>query len=338
MLSKDIDNDVFLKNHYRNKRILITGGTGSIGSQVVKQLLQFSPQQLVIFSKDESKQYVMKQEITAKNVHFILGDIREYVSIEHATRDIDIVFHTAALKQVPMCEENPYEAVKTNMIGSQNLIEACITNKVGQIINISTDKAVNPINTMGATKLITEKLFQQANERLDNHSSRFCSVRFGNVLGSRGSVIPIMLQQIRKKRPITITDSNMTRFFLSITDAVTLLVKAGAYSNGGETFILRMNALKLDDLVHAMQELAAAEGFSPVAVVNIGIRPGEKLYEELVYEHELANLYEKDDLYIVSSQTAEDLQKSSIRSYRSDQVPLCTREELKIVIRNIGVI
>ncbi|PEY36299.1 capsule biosynthesis protein CapD [Bacillus cereus] len=329
--------DLAMKDYYRDKSILVTGGTGSIGRKIVEELLSFSPEKIIVFSKDESKQYFMKRKFNLKKLHFILGDMREYSSVEYATRNIDIVFHVAALKHVSMCEENPYEAVKTNIIGAQNLIDACIVNQVKKVINISTDKAVNPTNTMGATKLITEKLFKQANKKLNNDNSMFCSVRFGNVLGSRGSVIPLLLEQLKENRPLTITDPDMTRFFMSISDAVKLTLKAGVYSNGGETFILKMKALRLKDLVSAIKELAADRGLNPIKIVNIGIQPGEKLYEELIYEHEMNNVYEKEEFYIIQPASLTHLTKASINSYRSDNRSFYEKDDLKKIIIDLGL-
>jgi FlaA1/EpsC-like NDP-sugar epimerase len=316
-----------LKQSFSNKRILVTGGTGSIGENIVSTLLQYNPKQ------DDSKQYLMQQKFSqASSLSYYLGDIRDYQSVEYVTRGIDIVFHVAALKQVPVCEENPFEAVKTNIIGSENLIKACIANKVKKVVNVSTDKAVNPSNTMGATKLIAEKLFKNANTLINNENTRFSSVRFGNVVGSRGSVIPLFLEQAKSGGPLTVTEPNMTRFFMTIPEAVNLTLKAACYSIGGETFIFKMNAVKISDLAEAVKGYCQIKGIEIPVIRQIGIRPGEKLYEELMYQDEIAHVVEDEELYVIlhSSQKRNFLHfsPSSIQAYRSDQIKTVNQTNL----------
>jgi FlaA1/EpsC-like NDP-sugar epimerase len=325
-----------LATFYKNKVILITGGTGSIGSQIVSEILQYLPSKIIIFSKDDSKQYLMKQKFQAyPNIYFLLGDIRDYQRVEYVTRGVDYIFHAAALKQVPICEENPEEAIKTNILGSLNIIDAAIKNKVKKVINISTDKAVNPTNTMGITKLLTEKLFKQGNHKLNNQGTKFSSVRFGNVLGSRGSVIPILMGQLLKGEPLTITDLNMTRFFMYINEAVQLTLQAGLFTEGEELFILKMKALKLSNLVDGIMDLAKMKQVKKPDIQIIGTRQGEKLYEELVLEHELENIYENDKLYVVAVEQPQTpyFKKVNLTNYRSDRVPHISQQETLQILK-----
>lgn len=327
-----------LINHYKNKVILVTGGTGSIGSQIVSELVKYSPKKIIILSKDDSKQYLMKQSFKEnKDIFYLLGDIRDYQRVEYVSRGVDYIFHAAALKQVPTCEENPDEAIKTNLLGSLNIIEASIINKVRKVINISTDKAVNPTNTMGATKLLAEKLFKQANMKLNNTSTMFSSVRFGNVLGSRGSVIPLLLDQLLNGKPLTITDLNMTRFFMSIQDAAQLTLKAGVYAEGGETYILKMKALRLSDLVDGLKIFSKQRQLGEPDVQIIGRRQGEKLYEELATESELKEIYESEDLLVISSKCPNTniFNKISLSDYRSDKVSMISQKEILQILKGL---
>ncbi len=323
-----------------DKKILVTGGTGSIGERIVNKLLEYNPKLIVVFNKDDSKQYLMKNKYAhIMNLKYILGDIREFQSIEYASRGIDIVFHAAALKHVPVCEENPFEAIRTNIIGTENLIKACIVNKVKKVINISTDKAINPSNTMGATKLIAEKMIKQANLMLNNSHTIFCSVRFGNIIGTRGSVIPIFLDQMKTGKALTITDPKMTRFFMDVSQAVDLTLKGALYSKGGETFIIRMKALQLGDLAKAMLTYAEQGGLEVPNVTYIGFRPGEKLFEELMSEDEMLHVVGDKELYVILPMTHLQsylhFKPVTISSYRSDKVHLISKEEILSIINRI---
>ncbi len=247
-----------LEKIFRDKKILVTGGTGCIGSEIVRSILKYKPRVVRIFSNDEDNTFRMMHEIDdngPKMIHeiadrrFLIGDIRDKERVLLAMEDIDIVYHAAALKHVPLCEYNPFEAIKTNVLGTKNVIEAALASGVNRVINISTDKAVNPVNTMGATKLLAEKLIIDANEGKGAKPTTFSSVRFGNVSFSRGSVIPLFEEQIRQKKPITITNPEMTRFMMSISGAVELVFKATLLAKGGEIFILKMPVIRLGDLV-----------------------------------------------------------------------------------------
>ncbi|APT49911.1 MULTISPECIES: SDR family NAD(P)-dependent oxidoreductase [Bacillus] len=327
-----------LKTFFRDKTILVTGGTGSIGRQIVNKLTSCSPKKVIVFSKDDSKQYMMKNEYADHpNVVFALGDVRDASRVKQLVKGVDIIFHAAALKQVPTCEDNPFEAVQTNIIGGQHVIEAALEHEVSHVVNISTDKAVSPTNAMGATKLISEKLFSQANESIPNQKTRFCSVRFGNVLGSRGSVIPIMLQQLLNEKPLTVTDPHMTRFFMSIEEAVSLTLQAAIMMKGGETFILKMESLQLADLLKAFHEYAAQINAKSPDVLVVGKRPGEKLHEELTFPHEADALFEHEQFYAILPRPHlhPAFQKVDLTNYTSKEAPLITKEKLFHIIEQL---
>ncbi|WP_339207762.1 SDR family NAD(P)-dependent oxidoreductase [Bacillus sp. FSL R5-0432] len=327
-----------LKTFFRDKTILVTGGTGSIGRQIVNKLTSCSPKKVIVFSKDDSKQYMMKNEYADHpEVVFALGDVRDASRVRQLVKGVDIIFHAAALKQVPTCEDNPFEAVQTNIIGGQHVIEAALEHEVSHVVNISTDKAVSPTNAMGATKLISEKLFSQANESIPNQKTRFCSVRFGNVLGSRGSVIPIMLQQLLNEKPLTVTDPHMTRFFMSIEEAVSLTLQAAIMMKGGETFILKMESLQLADLLKAFHEYAAQINAKSPDILVVGKRPGEKLHEELTFPHEADALFEHEQFYAILPRPHlhPSFQKVDLTNYTSKEAPLITKEKLFTIIEQL---
>ena len=297
-----------MEHIFKNKNILVTGGTGSIGSEIVRSLLTFEPKVVRILSRDETKQFELEQELgNLDNIRFLIGDIRDKERLKRAFEGIDIVFHAAAMKHVPACEYNPFEAVKTNVIGTQNVIDAALDNKVEKVIAISTDKAASPMNTMGATKLLAEKLMIDANFYKGNRKTIFSCVRFGNVMWSRGSVIPLFKNQIKHGGQLTITDPDMTRFMMTIPQAVDLVFKATKMAKGGEIFIFKMPVVKLGDLAKCMIEHFAPEyGRKPesIEISIIGTRKGEKMYEHLMTEEEARYAYETKDMYIVLSQSA----------------------------------
>ncbi len=284
------------------KRILVTGGTGTIGSYLVQRLLESDAEVVRVFSRDEHKQFQMLQLITrnnggkAKRVRFLLGDVRDKERLQRAMEGIDIVFHLAALKHVPACEYNPYEAVKTNVLGTQNVIDCAIQANVAALIYASTDKAASPTNTMGASKLLAERLIVSASEGWKGpREIKFLSVRFGNVLNSRGSVVPLFRNQIQNGGPLTVTDPDMTRFVMKIDRAVELMLQSLHISQGGEIFVFKMPVLRIGDLAQAVIE---SEG-KPVDILNVGLRPGEKLYEELMSEEESVRSLETKDMFII---------------------------------------
>ncbi len=332
-----------MNNFFAKKTILVTGGCGSIGSELVKQLLMLNISKVRIFDHDENALFHMQQELESyNNVRFLVGDIRDRDRLKLAMDGIDIVFHAAALKHVPSCEYNPFEAIKTNVLGTQNLIESAMEKGVDRVVTISTDKAINPVNVMGATKLLAERLTSSTYYYKGAKKTIFSSVRFGNVLNSRGSVIPLFREQIKKKE-ITVTDPNMTRFVMSIKQAVSLVLKAAEIMHGGETFILKMPAMKLGDLAHSMiEEIAPKYGILPanVKIKIMGARVGEKTHECLMTEDEAKNALETKDMFILlplllvpNMTTAKFSYKgakaASTKLYDSKSVRLLTKEEIK---------
>jgi len=326
-------------NIFQDKNILITGGTGSIGSEIVQKILQYQPRVIRVFGNDEDGLFNLEQELQSySNVRFLMGDVKDKERLKMAIENIDFVFHAAALKHVLLCEYNPFEAVKTNVLGTQNLIEAAIDEEVEKLITISTDKAVNPVNVMGATKLLAERLTISANYYKGQRKTAFSCVRFGNVLDSRGSVAPLFREQIKRGGPVTLTDPNMTRFMMSIPKAVDLVLKAAEMAQGGEIFILKMATLRIGDLAEVMiEELAPRYGHDPKAtpVKIIGKRPGEKNHEELLTEDEAEYAHEIEDMFIIYPAVEnQEVGKISVRKYTSDNERLLTKEEIRKMLRN----
>ncbi|KAA8995409.1 NAD-dependent epimerase/dehydratase family protein [Paenibacillus spiritus] len=279
---------------FNNQRILVTGGTGSWGHELIRQLLPQNPEEIIIFSRSESAQVAMSREFEDSRLSFVIGDIRDREALTMACRGVDYVFHLAALKHVPVCEDQPYEALKTNVVGTQNVIEAAVAGKVKKVIYISTDKAANPSNFYGMTKAIGEKLIVYAN--LLGSETKFVTVRGGNVLGTNGSVIHLFKKQIQDKSEVRITDFKMTRFFLTLRDAISLLFKASEVSVGGEIFVMTMPTCRIVDLA---QVLIEASGKPDVQITQTGIRPGEKIHEILMSDFESQTTVVYDSQYLV---------------------------------------
>lgn len=277
---------------WKNQTILITGGTGSFGKKFTEIMLRdYHPRKLVIFSRDELKQHEMQVSgFNDPSLRYFIGDVRDVDRLRRAFHEVDIVVHAAALKQVPACEYNPIEAVLTNVMGARNVIDAALDAGVKQVLALSSDKAVNPVNLYGATKLVAEKLFVQANAYSGSGPTRFSSVRYGNVVGSRGSVIPVFQEQ-RKNGRVTITDSRMTRFWITLDQGVRFVIRAIEQMSGGEVFVPKIPSMCLSDLVTALAPDCAVE--------SIGIRPGEKLHEVLVSEDEARHAIELDDMFVI---------------------------------------
>ncbi len=276
----------------KDKVILVTGGTGSFGKKFIEIMLkEFNPGKLIVFSRDEQKQHEMRQSgFQDERLRYFIGDVRDYERLRRAFDGVDYVVHAAALKQVPACEYNPMEAVKTNILGSSNVIDAALDAKVEKVIALSTDKAVNPINLYGATKLAAEKLFVQSNAYAGGKKTRFSCVRYGNVVGSRGSVVPLFIRQ-REQGVVTVTDERMTRFWISLEQGVRFVIRCLSEMHGGEVFVPKIPSMTVSDLAKAM---------APEAKINyIGIRPGEKLHEVLISEDEARTVIELDDMYVV---------------------------------------
>jgi UDP-N-acetylglucosamine 4,6-dehydratase/5-epimerase len=276
----------------RKRSILITGGTGSFGKKCAQILLEeFEPSRLIIFSRDELKQHEMRiAGFDHPSLRYFIGDVRDVDRLRRAMVGVDVVIHAAALKQVPACESNPIEAIQTNVNGGKNVIEAALDNRVQRVLAMSTDKAVNPVNLYGATKLVAEKLFVQANAYRGGDPIRFSSVRYGNVAGSRGSVIPLFQEQ-RKSGKVTITDPRMTRFWITLEQGVRFVLKSIETMVGGEVFVPKIASMKMIDLATAIAPNCEIE--------VIGIRPGEKLHEVLLSEDEARNSIEQKDRFVI---------------------------------------
>ena len=332
-----------MKNNFlKNKVVLVTGGCGSIGSELVKQILKSSPKEVRVLDNWETGIFYLKgmENMDPFKVKTILGDIKDKERVNSALKGVDIVFHAAAKKHVPICEHNPFEAVSTNVIGAENLVSAAIQNNIKIFVGISTDKAVNPVNTMGATKLLAERII--TSKHFTNSKTIFCCVRFGNVLNSVGSVIPIFEKQIKKGGPVTITSDQMTRFFMSISEAVKLTIKAASLMEGGKIFILKMNALKIVDLAKVLiNELAPKYGYDPkkIKMKNIGIRPGEKLHEELVTKEELPLVEDRGDMFALKSSLypVGKIKKKAV-VYGSENIPKLNPSQIKKLLYDKGII
>ena len=285
---------------FKNQKILITGGTGSIGSVMVRKLLEFEPAQIRIFSRDESKHFFLQQELEKEfpeaDIRFLIGDIRDKDRLEMAISGIDLIFHAAALKHAPFCEYNPFEAIKTNVHGTQNLIDLAIKHQVKKVVAVSTDKAVNPNTVMGITKLLMERMIISTQNYLGDAPTKFSVVRFGNVLNSRGSVIPTWIKQIKNGDPITITDKKMQRFFMEISEAVDLVFEAASTSFGQEIFVLKMPKKNIYSL--ARETIARYGSGKKIRVEIVGKREREKL-DEILYTKEEAELMIELEKYFV---------------------------------------
>jgi UDP-glucose 4-epimerase len=271
---------------FKNKVVLITGGTGSFGSTVLKYFLKTDIKEIRIFSRDELKQESLRVELKSDKLNFIVGDVRDFDSISHASIGVDYIFHAAALKQVPSCEFYPMEAVKTNILGAENVLEAATRNNVKRVVVLSTDKAVYPINTMGMSKSMMEKLAisKARDSRNIQNNSVFCATRYGNVMCSRGSIIPLFIKQIKQGLPITITDPTMTRFMMSLDDSVSLVLHAFEHANPGDILVQKSPAATIENLAIALKELFNTNN----QIKIIGPRHGEKLYESLCGSEEMA--------------------------------------------------
>lgn len=333
---------------FKGKRILITGGTGTVGRSLLETLLAERPEVIRIYSRDEFKQFELQQQYQGTpNLRFLLGDVRDYSRLLRAFEGIDYVFHTAALKHVPACEYNPFEAVQTNIVGTQNVIQAALEYGVKKVIFTSTDKAISPTNAMGATKLMAERLIVAAEYQKGKSQTAFSAVRFGNVMGSRGSVIPLFVQQILNQRHITLTSPEMTRFMMSITQATQLTLEALKSSKGGEIFVFKMPIIRMGDLAHVVIDMTCEKygiASSKIEIQEIGLRPGEKMYEELMTSDEARHAFEYSHMYAIHSSfidtTSVDLslKKATAQSYSSDSGQTLNVEEIRQLIQTAQLI
>ena len=330
---------------FENKKILITGGTGSLGRALTKKLLDEKVNQITIFSRNENKQVTMQSEFSDNRLKFLIGDIRDLSRLQRALEGIDIVFHAAALKHVPIVEHNPLEAINTNVIGSRNVLEASISENVDVVVGVGTDKAVSPLNTYGVTKLLMEKLFTTASNYLDvdKHKTKFISLRYGNVLGSSGSVIPKFIQQIKLKQKITITDPEMTRFSITMDEALDFILDSAMSGKGSEVFIPKLRAYKIDDVKTALQELISNTGDE-----RIPVRQGDKFHETLINPDEMRTTLESESKYIILPKeiSDEEIKKqysgyrriTLTKPYSSNTVEKIPVNELKDILSKSGLL
>ncbi len=326
---------------FKDKTLLITGGTGSFGNAVLNRFLKTDIKEIRIFSRDEKKQDDMRNQLNNPKLKFYIGDVRDYNSIYKAMHDIDYVFHAAALKQVPSCEFFPLEAAKTNVFGTQNAIDAAVANGVKTIICLSTDKAAYPINAMGISKALMEKVAVAASRNIPNDATKVCLTRYGNVMASRGSVIPLFVQQIKEGLPITITDPNMTRFLMSLEDAVDLVLFAFQHGNQGDLFVNKAPASTIGDLAQAIKEIFKADN----EVKIIGTRHGEKLYETLCTREEMQKAEDMGDFYRIPADNRDlnyrryysegETDISTIEDYHSHNTTRLTNSALKDLLMNL---
>ncbi len=325
---------------FEGKKVLITGGTGSLGKALAKKLLETDVDTIRIFSRNENKQVRMESELSDKKLRYFIGDVRDFQRLDRALEDIDIVFHAAALKHVPVIEYNPFEAIKTNVIGTQNLIDACLHQDIEMAIGVGTDKAVSPLNTYGATKLLMEKLFVTASNYLNKqkHRTKFYAIRYGNVLGSSGSVLPKFIEQIKAKKKITITEPCMTRCSITMNEALDFIFNTTKIAQGSEIFVPKLKAYSVEDLKLALFELLEDTGEE-----KIPIRAGEKIHEALINADEMRYTWETDSIYIVFNPSVDEkiikskypnLKKTKLlKPYSSDNVAKISKEELKDIIQ-----
>ena len=319
--------------------VLVTGGTGSIGSAIVDALLEAGPRAVRVVSRDDTKQFELTQRHRdAASLRMLIGDVRSRERMTRAMAGVDLVFHAAAMKHVPASEFNPFEATETNVRGTQNVVEAAIDAGVERVLGISTDKAVDPSNVMGATKLLAERLLSAAESYKGPSQTRFASVRFGNVIGSRGSLIPLIRGQVARGGPVTITDPQMSRYLMPIGDAVRLCFDAMQRMEGGEVFILKMPRVVTGDLVEVLIEAYAPQfGFRPdqIRVETIGARPGEKLHEALLTADEALAADEVDGMYVVRPGRTPRADGSAVHGGRGDD-PLLDRGQLRALLDSAG--
>ncbi|WP_164214502.1 polysaccharide biosynthesis protein [Virgibacillus sp. YIM 98842] len=327
---------------FQNTTILITGGTGSWGHELVKKLLTFQPKEVRVFSRNEFAQVKMKRAFSDNPIlKFVIGDVRDFEAVNEAAKDVDYIFHLSALKHVPICEDQPSEALKTNVNGTENIIKASLNQKVKKVIDVSTDKAVEPINFYGLTKAIGEKLITQANQ-LSNHT-RFTCIRGGNVIGTNGSVIPFFKEQIATHHAVPLTSRGMTRFFLTVSQAIDLLIHASEQAIGGETFVMKMKACSIVDLIEVLEKHFATKD---IVINEIGVRPGEKLHEVLVSHAESRNTYKFDEnYYVILPEDAsafvkkryENLPRVTFSKYQSND-ELMSNAEIEQILMKANVI
>lgn len=320
---------------FDNKVLLITGGTGSFGHAVMERFLNTNIAEIRIFSRDEKKQYKMRRTYDDDRLKFYIGDVRDIASVKNAMHNVDYIFHAAALKQVPSCEFFPLEAVKTNIFGTENVLTAAIEAGVKKVICLSTDKAAYPINAMGISKAMMEKVFIAKSKTVDPEKTKICGTRYGNVMASRGSVIPLFVEQIKAGKPLTVTDPNMTRFLMNLNEAVDLVVFAFKYAESGDIMVQKSPACTIGDLAIAIKEIFNADN----EIKIIGTRHGEKLYETLLTKEEMAVAIDMGNFFRIPADKREfnydkyfttgDVKLSTIDEYNSHNTERLSVEQIK---------
>jgi UDP-glucose 4-epimerase len=328
---------------FKDKTLLITGGTGSFGNAVLQRFIDSDLAQIRIFSRDEKKQDDMRLALKNDKVKFYIGDVRDYRAVSDVMRGVDYVFHAAALKQVPSCEFYPMEAVQTNILGAENVIRAALANEVKKCVVLSTDKAVYPINAMGISKAMMEKVMVAHARLADASKTVLCATRYGNVMGSRGSVIPLFMEQLRSGKPLTITDPKMTRFLMSLEESVELVLYAFQNAKPGDIFVQKAPATTIENLATAMTQLLGAQSKNASTLKVIGTRHGEKLYETLVSREEMARAQEIDGYYRIPADGRDlnyaqyysegELAVSQIEDYTSHNTQLLDVEQVKALLQ-----
>jgi FlaA1/EpsC-like NDP-sugar epimerase len=333
-----------MKEFYKNQRILVTGATGTVGREIVRLLHECEPEELRLMDNNESEVFFLMEEYSSStNVHCFLGDVRDFEKIKKLAEGVDIIIHAAAFKHVILSEYNPFDVVQTNIIGVENIIRAATACNVKYVLFTSSDKAVNPTNVMGASKLMGEKLITAANALRNNRTTVFSSTRFGNVIGSRGSVVPVFMKQIKKGGPVTVTDMRMTRFIMTIKEAAYLVLKSLTIAKGGEVFVTKMPVVRIPDLAEVMIEILAPRyGYEPsdIKIIEVGAKPGEKLYEELMSEEEKSRSIELEDMFVITPafkaiyssinyEYPDTVSHSVSKTYISANEPPMSKEQLK---------
>ena len=331
-------------NFMKDKTVLITGGTGSFGNAVLNRLLKSKIRQVRIFSRDEKKQEDMRLNYNNEKIKFYLGDVRDYKSVDNSFDDVDYVFHAAALKQVPSCEYYPIEAINTNIIGSSNVIDAAINKGVKKLVMLSTDKAVYPINVMGQTKALMEKIMIAKSLNRTNLDTTLCATRYGNVLASRGSVIPLFISQIMENKDITLTDGDMTRFLMSLEDSVDLVMDAFRSGKQGDIFVQKSPAASMLSVAIALKEIFKSNS----KIKTIGTRHGEKLYETLISREEMIRVKENKNFFKINSDkrglnyskyvTSGERKISKMKEYNSHNATRLNPYDLKKLLNNLDFV
>ncbi len=328
----------------KNKTLMITGGTGSFGNTVLKRFLDTEVRRIVIFSRDEKKQEDMRIELRNSKIQFVIGDVRNYESVTQAMREVDFVFHAAALKQVPSCEFYPMEAVKTNVIGTENVLNAAIANNVKRVVLLSTDKAVYPINAMGISKAMAEKVMVAKSRNIPDGGTVMCATRYGNVMASRGSVIPLFIEKIKAGRPLTVTDPSMTRFLMSLEDSVDLVMHAFEHGRQGDIFVQKAPASTIANLATALTQMFSGNGDIRI----IGTRHGEKLYESLVSREEMAKAEDRGRYFRIPADNRDlnydkyilegSPDANEVDDYTSHNTQRLNVEQIKCLLMNLKYI